>query len=188
MRRLMSAIVIAIAAALSATGAAAQNLESVMNKVPPSMAQDLDTLRRYADEVSRRSGAKGNRPARADETDTPPRDASPRPAPAGTPERDPFEVSPRLREANPRSLATGAGGSRISRAWRLKALVSGPLGRIAQITSMQDDPTMEAMTVRDRDEVDFEGQRYVVKMLPEMRPDHVELTGKGAPQLKVIIR
>lgn len=179
----MHRLILALPLTLLAAGAAAQNLESVIERVPPSMAQDLETLRRYADEVGRRTGAKAGRASR-DTDEVPLRAPQPVPPSVASVDRDPFEVSPRLRESGPRGITTGAGGSRISRTWRLKALVSGPLGRIAQITSLQDDPTMEAMTIRDKDEMDFEGQRYQVGV----HADHVELTGKGAPQLKVIIR
>ncbi|MBN8284198.1 hypothetical protein [Zoogloea sp.] len=179
----MHRLTLALPLTLLAASAAAQNLESVIERAPPSMAQDLETLRRYADAVGRRTGAKAGRESR-DTDEVPLRAQLSAPPSVASVDRDPFEVSPRLREVSPRVTAPGVGGSRISRSWRLKALASGPLGRIAQITSTQDDPTMEAMTVRDKDEIDFEGQRYVVSV----HADRVELIGKGAPQLKVIIR
>lgn len=105
------------------------------------------------------------------------------PLTTATPERDPFEVSPQLREGNRRNRHGGFSGTQegvvLSRNLHLKAIARGPAGGIAQIQSGRD-----VLTLRDGDELDVEGMRYTV----HVEQDGLVLRGAGAPQFKLLVR
>jgi hypothetical protein len=96
------------------------------------------------------------------------------------PERDPFEVSPRLREGSGRASRFGSQeGMRLNQLLRLRAVVRGPGGGIAKIESGKD-----VIVVRDGDELDVNNIRYTVTV----EADGVLLRGAGAPQYKMLVR
>jgi hypothetical protein len=96
------------------------------------------------------------------------------------PDRDPFEVSPRLRESGGRTSRFGPQeGMALSQILRLRAVVRGPDGGIAKIESGRD-----VIIVRDGDELDVNNIRYTVTV----EADGVLLRGAGAPQYKMLVR
>ncbi|MDR2164926.1 MAG: hypothetical protein LBO79_04705 [Zoogloeaceae bacterium] len=95
-------------------------------------------------------------------------------------DRDPFEVSPRLREAgSQRGRPAPTDGVTLSRELRLRALARGPEGGIAQIQTRN-----ELILVHDGDELDVNGIRYTV----HVEADGLVLRGAGAPQFRMLIR
>lgn len=166
---------------LPALLAALPGLAVAQARVPPAMQQDLETLQRYADEVNRRSQGGRNSPPPAAPA------ASPTPAPAAPAaqagiERDPFEVSPQLRESSlrnrPGSTLGGAGGA-INRHLRIRAMARGPEGGIAQLEAGKD-----VVTVRDGDELVVDGIPYTV----HVERDGLLLRGSAAPQFRMLVR
>lgn len=156
-------------------------LAQAQPRVPPAMQQDLETLQRYADEVNRRSqGGRGGPPPAAPAASPPPAPAAPA-AQAGI-ERDPFEVSPQLRESSlrnrPGSTLGGAGGA-INRHLRIRAMARGPEGGIAQLEAGK-----EVVTVRDGDELVVDGIPYTV----HVERDGLLLRGSAAPQFRMLVR
>jgi hypothetical protein len=96
------------------------------------------------------------------------------------PERDPFEVSPRLRESSGRAPRfSQQEGMRLNQLLRLRAVVRGPEGGIAKIQSGRN-----VIVVRDGDELDVNNIRYTVTV----EADGVLLRGAGAPQYKMLVR
>lgn len=97
------------------------------------------------------------------------------------PERDPFEVSPRLRENSGRAPSRFGPqeGMKLNQLLRLRAVVRGPEGGIAKIESGRD-----VIVVRDGDELDVNNIRYTVTV----EADGVLLRGAGAPQYKMLVR
>ena len=96
------------------------------------------------------------------------------------PERDPFEVSPRLRESSGRAPRFNQQeGMRLNQILRLRAVVRGPEGGIAKIQSGRN-----VIVVRDGDELDVNNIRYTVTV----EADGVLLRGAGAPQYKMLVR
>lgn len=163
---------------LPALLAALPGLAAAQARVPPAMQQDLETLQRYADEVNRRSqGSRGGPPPAAPA-------ASPTPASSAQAgiERDPFEVSPQLRESSlrnrPGSTLGGAGGA-INRHLRIRAMARGPEGGIAQLEAGKD-----VVTVRDGDELVVDGIPYTV----HVERDGLLLRGSAAPQFRMLVR
>lgn len=156
-------------------------LAQAQPRVPPAMQQDLETLQRYADEVNRRSqGGRGGPPPAAPAASPTPAPAAPA-AQAGS-ERDPFEVSPQLRESSlrnrPGSTLGGAGGA-INRHLRIRAMARGPEGGIAQLEAGK-----EVVTVRDGDELVVDGIPYTV----HVERDGLLLRGSAAPQFRMLVR
>jgi hypothetical protein len=95
-------------------------------------------------------------------------------------DRDPFEVSPRLREDNARNNRAGMQeGMALNQSLRLRAVVRGPEGGIAKIQSGGT-----TLIVRDGDEIDVNGIRYTVYV----EADGLMLRGAGAPQYKMLVR
>lgn len=146
-------------------------------QTPPAIQQDMEVIQRYRDEVERRTHNQTSGQA-----------ASRTPATSVAPvavavERDPFEVSPQLRESNRRNRNGGIGGTQegvvLSRALHLKAIARGPSGGVARIQSGRD-----VLTVRDGDELDVDGMRYTV----HVEQDGLVLRGAGAPQFKLLVR
>jgi hypothetical protein len=159
-------VMFALAAAVSA---------AAQTKLPPGtpepIARDMEVLDNYRLEVEKRIGtARPEAPASADlarEDDD-------------LPERDPFEVSPQLRESNARAPRVGPReGMTLSQILRLRAVVRGPDGGIAKIESGKD-----TLVVHDGDELDVNDIRYTVKI----EADGVRLHGSGAPQYKLLVR
>lgn len=104
-------------------------------------------------------------------------------APAMMPniERDPFEVSPRLREGHSR-IGTDSymeNAALLKRELKLKALARGHGGGVAQIQWNK-----EIITANDGDELEFDGNRYLVKI----DGDGLLLRGTSAPQYKIRVR
>ena len=139
------------------------------------MRANLQTIGQYAQEVSRRSGAAAVPPTGT----TPTPEATPAPAVAA---RDPFEVSPQLRESSlrnrPGSTLGGAGGA-INRHLRIRAMARGPEGGIAQLEAGKD-----VVTVRDGDELVVDGIPYTV----HVERDGLLLRGSAAPQFRMLVR
>jgi hypothetical protein len=153
---------------------------------PPAVQRDMETIDRYYAEVDRRAGSgkeKENEAAGASGearfaplTVAPPRTS----ITPNAPERDPFEVSPRLREGNTRSPRfSQQEGMALSQLLRLRAVVRGPAGGIAKIESGKD-----VIVVHDGDELDVNNIRYTVTV----EADGVLLRGAGAPQYKMLVR
>jgi hypothetical protein len=95
-------------------------------------------------------------------------------------ERDPFEVSPRLRELPPAAPRHGAtDGAPLGQNMRLRAVVRTPAGSVAKIESSN-----LSMTVRDGDELDIGGIRYQVTVEAES----VMLRGVSSPQYRMQIK
>ncbi|MDR0717344.1 MAG: hypothetical protein LBF50_08005 [Azoarcus sp.] len=95
-------------------------------------------------------------------------------------DRDPFEVSPRLREGNSRNNRPNMQeGMALNQLLRLRAVVRGPEGGIAKIQSGNN-----TLVVRDGDEIDVNGIRYTVYV----EADGLMLRGAGAPQYKMLVR
>lgn len=145
-------------------------------ETPEAIRSGLETIDKYRAEVEKRTG---NAPL-APLTVAPPRTSITPDAPArdasALPERDPFEVSPRLREGGGRDARLGLA---LNQALRLRAVVRTPEGGIAKIESGKD-----SLVVRDGDELDVNGIRYTVKV----EADGLVLRGAGAPQYKMQIR
>jgi hypothetical protein len=95
-------------------------------------------------------------------------------------DRDPFEVSPQLREGNNRNTRNSMQeGMVLNQLLRLRAVVRGPEGAIAKIQSGQS-----TLIVRDGDEIDVNGIRYTVTV----EADGLVLRGAGAPQYRMQVR
>lgn len=155
---------------LTATNATAQT------KLPPGtpepIARDMEVLDKYRAEVEKRIGTARPEAAVADAREAQEED--------DLPERDPFEVSPQLRESNVRAPRVGPReGMTLSQILRLRAVVRGPDGGIAKIESGKD-----TIIVHDGDELDVNDIRYTVKI----EADGVRLHGSGAPQYKLLVR
>jgi hypothetical protein len=167
--------------ALLAGGTAAQT--SLPAGTPTVLRRDVETIDKYYAEVNRRvGGGKAGEAAAAanggeggvagDARLAPLAAASPGAVPA-LPMRDPFEVSPRLREGNGRFSGFGQQeGMRLNQMLRLRAVVRGPRGGIAKIESGKD-----VIVVHDGDELDVNNIRYTVTV----EADGVMLRGAGAP-------
>jgi hypothetical protein len=95
-------------------------------------------------------------------------------------DRDPFEVSPQLREGNNNRRIVRQDGAALNQLLRLHAIVRGPEGGIAKIQIGKDKP----IVVRDGDELDVGGIRYIVAV----EADGLMLRGAGAPQYKMQVR
>ncbi|MDR3087578.1 MAG: hypothetical protein LBU45_06465 [Azoarcus sp.] len=174
------------AALLVVTGGAA-TAQELPPETPEAIRRDMATIEKYRAEVEKRTGANRDR-EQGDAGFTPLSIAPPR-API-TPElprraideveRDPFEVSPRLREANNRASRAGMQeGMALNRALRLVAVVRGPGGGLAKVKSGQEE-----LVVHDGDELDVNGIRYTVTV----EADGLMLRGTGAPQYKMLVR
>ncbi|MDR2261176.1 MAG: hypothetical protein LBE06_09695 [Azoarcus sp.] len=176
-------------------------------ETPEAIRRDMSTIDKYYAEVERRSGGKAaQQPAARGETReegreergqggglgerftplivAPPRtsitpDAPERAIDATIRDRDPFEVSPRLREGNSRNRIGMQEGTALNQLLRLRAVVRGPEGAIAKIQSGND-----AIIIRDGDELDVNGIRYSVTI----EADGLMLRGAGAPQYKMLVR
>ena len=144
-------------------------------ETPEAIRRDMETIGKYRDEVEKRIGAPLSvAPPRTSITPDAPRPAF------DEAERDPFEVSPRLREGNSRARRAGAQeGMALNRALRLVAVVRGPGGGLAKVKSGQEE-----LVVRDGDELDVNGIRYTVTV----EADGLTLRGAGAPQHKMLVR
>ncbi|MDR1661938.1 MAG: hypothetical protein LBR95_05880 [Azoarcus sp.] len=161
-----------------AGGAAAQT--RLPPGTPPAIQRDVETIDRYYAEADKRSG-EGGEEARGGARFTPLVIAPPRTSiTPNAPERDPFEVSPRLRAGNARAPRFDQQeGMTLSQILRLRAVVRGPQGGIAKIESGKD-----VIVVRDGDELDVNNIRYTVTV----EADGVSLRGAGAPQYKMLVR
>jgi hypothetical protein len=148
-------------------------------ETPPTIVEGMEVIDKYREEVEKRTGGgAGFTPL----TVAPPRTSITPDAPRRAideVERDPFEVSPRLRESAARSPRVDDGGMKLDRMLRLLAVVRGPEGGIAKIESGK-----ETFVVRDGDELDVNDIRYTVKV----EADGVVLRGAGAPQYKMQVR
>lgn len=175
------------------SGATAQS--TLPPETPEAIRRDMETIEKYRAEVERLSGGTTKAPPEKPGETTPsteqplftpltvaPPHTSITPDPArrasGGTERDPFEVSPRLRESG-RNRSTMPDGMALNQALRLRAVVRGVDGSIAKIQSGQD-----TIIVRDGDELDVNGIRYTVKV----EADGLVLRGSGAPQYKMLVR
>jgi hypothetical protein len=182
---------------LAAASAGAQT--NLPPETPEPIRKDLETIRKYQNEVDRLSRREVDRLSRRDPPPTapdeagaeglqfksitvaPPRTSITPDAPiraVGNLERDPFEVSPQLRESRNRRVAQGDGVT-ISRSLRLRALARGPSGGVAQIQAGR-----EVLLVHDGDDLDVDGIRYTV----HVEADGLVLRGAGAPQYKLLVR
>jgi hypothetical protein len=170
-------VLLALAFALTAPLVCAEARPLASVKAPPNMKQDLETLQRYADEVNRRSDNRSAAPPAA----APAATTTPATAPTASVERDPFEVSPQLRESGLRARTGGGLGDNgaLNRTLRIRAMARGPEGGIAQIEAGKD-----VITVRDGDELVVDGIRYTV----HIERDSLVLRGAGAPQFKMLVR
>ncbi|MDR2688306.1 MAG: hypothetical protein LBB76_00940 [Azoarcus sp.] len=178
-------------------------------ETPPAIVRDMRVIQNYRAEVERRTGvsqtaaapgnasgssgggdsggggAAGETPMFAPLVVAPPRTSITPDAPAGTrpgaPERDPFEVSPQLRESGPRNSRVGGmqEGMVLNLNLRLKAMVRGPEGGMAQVQSSNG-----IFTVYEGDELEVNGIRYTV----HIERDGLLLRGAGAPQYKMRVR
>jgi hypothetical protein len=168
-----------------AGGAVAQT--SLPAGTPDAIRRDMATIEsRHRAEAEDRSGGEkkneGNGAVGANGTGfTPLTIAPPRTSTTpGASDRDPFEVSPRLRESSGRaSRFNQQEGMALSQILRLRAVVRGPDGGIAKIESGRD-----VIIVRDGDELDVNNVRYTVTV----EADGVLLRGAGAPQYKMLVR
>jgi hypothetical protein len=169
---------------LPALAAAQTRLPAGMS---PAIQRDVAAIDQHNGEVNKRVGGEKGKVdtgseggARfAPQAIAPPR-TSIAPGPSDTPERDPFEVSPRLREDSGRtSRFSQQGGMALSQILRLRAVVRGPQGGIAKIQSGKN-----VIIVRDGDEIDVNNIRYTVTV----EADGVLLHGAGAPQYKMLVR
>ncbi|MDR2625848.1 MAG: hypothetical protein LBC37_05905 [Zoogloeaceae bacterium] len=154
---------------------------------PAAIRRDLATVQRYHEEVARHlndrtRSANGAHAGTNAANPAPSRAAPPSPETSTAreiPERDPFEVSPRLLEARPRSRLPTGDSAALARNLRLRALARGPAGGVAQIQSGR-----ELLTVHDGDELDVDGIRYTVRL----EADGLVLRGAGAPQYRLQVR
>jgi hypothetical protein len=171
------------------SGATAQS--TLPPETPEAIRRDMETIEKYRAEVERLSGSSGKAPEKPGEAKPaaeplfpplvvapPPTSITPDPTRRAGTERDPFEVSPRLRESGGRNRSA-PDGMALSQALRLRAVVRGVDGGIAKIQSGQD-----TIIVRDGDELDVNGIRYTVKV----EADGLVLRGSGAPQYKMLVR
>ncbi|MDR0702500.1 MAG: hypothetical protein LBF61_08885 [Azoarcus sp.] len=176
-------------------GAAAQT--RLPAGTPAVLRRDVESIDKYYAEVNKRAGGgktadgvgatdKGEDEGEAADVAggtrfTPLAVAPPRTSiTPDAPDRDPFEVSPRLREGNARASRFGPQeGMRLNQMLRLRAAVRGPRGGIAKIESGKD-----VIVVQDGDELDVNNIRYTVTV----EADGVMLRGAGAPQYKMLVR
>ena len=110
------------------------------------MRADLQTIGRYAQEVSRRAGA----PALPPTGTTAPAAAAPTPAPVA---RDPFEVSPQLREGRSYRYSglPGANVLEVQRRVQVRAVIRSGQNTLAQLFIDNKD----AITVMDKELIDL---------------------------------
>ncbi|MDR1351386.1 MAG: hypothetical protein LBJ59_11565 [Zoogloeaceae bacterium] len=162
---------------------------------PEPIRRDMEIIQNYSNEVNRMSrrntadnDAANEARRQAEATGftplviAPPKTSITPDAPnrlIDTLERDPFEVSPQLREGGRNRRVSQAEGVSISRNLRLRALARGNSGGVAQIQSGR-----EILTVHDGDELDVDGIRYTVRV----EPDGLVLRGAGAPQYRMLVR
>ncbi|MDR1423622.1 MAG: hypothetical protein LBI92_03310 [Azoarcus sp.] len=142
-------------------------------ETPQPIVEGMRVIDQYRAEVDRRTGnaAAGFSPL----VIAPPRTS----ITPDAPERDPFEVSPRLRESTSTPRVGPGEGMTLSDSLRLRAVVRGPDGGVAKIESGKD-----TLVVRDGDELNVNDIRYTVTV----EADGVMLRGAGAPQYKLQVR
>lgn len=148
--------------------------------IPPAVQRDGAMVGQYRDEPDERAAGEKKKvdgeASFATLTATPPKVS----ITPDMPGRDPFEVSPRLREDGGRSFRLGQQeGMVLSKNLRLRAVVRGPQGGIAKMESGND-----VIIVRDGDELNVNDIRYTVTV----EADGVLLRGAGAPQYKMLVR
>lgn len=182
MHRLKYLNCLAAAMALWPLSAQAENPASALAKdqgknLSPSMRDDLEVIGRYAAEVNRRTQKNGNAPGAPA-----PVAAVPAPAPQEV-ERDPFEVSPQLKEGRSGMRFSGlpkSGALDLQRRIQIKAIMVTAQGGLAQLLVNGKD----AVTVMDGELIDLgEMGTHQVRIVKGM----VELHAPGAPEGKKVV-
>jgi hypothetical protein len=174
---------------LVSVGASAQSARELPPGTPEPIRRDLEVIQNHSNEVDRLKKGNANEARRQAEstgftplTLAPPKTSITPDAPnrlIDTIERDPFEVSPQLREGGRRGRISRTEGVHINRNLRLRALARGANGGVAQIQAGR-----EILTVHDGDELDVDGIRYTI----HVEKEGLVLRGAGAPQYKMLVR